>query len=151
MSPHSTRASLRIAPFRRVQRTALSLIGAAALASTALAACGEANAQTRTVQLVAQNDSGVAGTVSFTPVGRKTSVKIEVEPNGNLDMPAHIHPGTCDKMTPQPKFPLGSVKDGTSTTVVPATIDELFDGTLALNTHKSNEDLKVSTACVNLR
>lgn len=43
------------------------------------------------------------------------------------------------------------MKNGTSTTVVPATIDELFDGTLALNTHKSNEDLKISTACVNLR
>jgi hypothetical protein len=122
-----------------------------AVAAVLVTACSDVNAQTRTVVLSAQNDSGVTGTVEFTPVGQKTAIKIEVEPNGHLDMPAHIHPGKCDDMTPQPKFPLGSVKDGASTTVVPATIDELFDGTLALNLHKSNEDLKVSTACVDLR
>lgn len=100
MSPESIGASRHRAPARRASRTALSLIAAVALGAIALAACGDANAQTRTVQLAAQNESGVTGTVSFTPVGRKTSVKIEVVPNGNLDMPAHIHPGTCDKMTP---------------------------------------------------
>lgn len=146
-----TQAPRQRRPAVRSRLGAVPLASAVVLAVVALAGCGNANAQTRTVELVAQNDSGVTGTVSFTPVGRKTSVKIEVEPNGNLDMPAHVHPGNCDEMTPQPKFPLGSVENGTSTTVVPATIDELFDGTLALNLHKSNEDLKVSTACVDLR
>ena len=66
-------------------------------------------------------------------------------------MPAHIHPGTCDNLTPQPKFPLENVRDGVSKTVVPATMKELFAGGLAVNIHKSNDDLKTYTACVDIR
>ena len=74
-----------------------------------------------------------------------------VDPGGNPDMPAHIHPGTCDDLTPQPKYPLENVRNGTSTTVVPASIAELFAGDLAVNIHKSNDDLKTYTACVDIR
>ena len=66
-------------------------------------------------------------------------------------MPAHIHPGSCVNLTPQPKYPLENVRAGTSTTVVPASIDELFAGGLAVNIHKSNDDLKTYTACVDIR
>ncbi len=113
-------------------------------------ACDTGAATTRTITLQG-TDSGVTGTVEFIATGRNTAVKISVDPAGNLDMPAHIHPGTCEKTTPQPRFPLESVKDGTSSTVVPATIDELFTGGLALNTHRSNDDMKTSTACVDLK
>ncbi|HEX7222862.1 MAG TPA: hypothetical protein VF231_06410, partial [Candidatus Limnocylindrales bacterium] len=81
----------------------------------------------------------------------RTEVAINVEPGDNPDMPAHIHPGTCDDLTPQPKFPLENVKAGQSVTVVPATIDELFAGGLAVNIHKSNDDLRTYTACVDIR
>ena len=93
----------------------------------------------------------MSGTVTFSAVGDRTGVEVKVEANGNTDMPAHIHPGTCAKLTPQPKYPLGNVKNGTSSTVVPATIDQLFAGNLAVNIHKSNDDLKTYTACVDLR
>jgi hypothetical protein len=66
-------------------------------------------------------------------------------------MPAHIHPGTCAGLTPQPKFPLENVQNGSSKTVVPATIAELFAGGLAVNIHHSNDDLKTYTACVDIR
>ncbi len=115
------------------------------------AACDVGAGATRTIALNEQKDSGVNGTVEFSAVGRKTAVTIKVDPAGNLDMPAHIHPGTCDKMIPQPKFPLESVKDGSSSTVVPATIEELFTGGLALNTHKSNDEMKISTSCVEIK
>jgi hypothetical protein len=120
------------------------------LAVATLGACELGGPATRTIDIPAVNGSGVSGTVEFAPAGRKTAVTIRVDPAGNLDMPAHIHPGTCDDMVPQPKFPLESVKDGSSSTVVPATIEELFAGGLALNTHKSNDEMKISTACVNL-
>ena len=97
------------------------------------------------------NDSGVTGTVSFSDVGGQDPGRVTVDPAGNLDMPAHIHPGTCDNLTPQPKFPLENVRNGTSKTVVPASIDELFAGDLAVNIHKSNDDLKTYTACVDIR
>jgi hypothetical protein len=115
-----------------------------------VAACDVSAGTTRTITLSEQKESGVTGTVEFTVVGRRTAVTIKVDPAGNMDMPAHIHPGTCDNMIPQPKFPLESVKDGSSSTVVPSTIEELFAGGLALNLHKSNDEMKVSTACVEI-
>ncbi len=129
---------------------AARLIGILVAAVALVGAC-EAATPTRTITLDTLNDSGVAGTVSFSKVGDKTGVKVEVDPADNLDMPAHIHPGTCDALTPQPKFPLENVVDGQSSTVVPATIDELFAGNLAVNIHKSNDDLQTYTACVDIR
>ena len=105
----------------------------------------------RTITLVTLNDSGVTGTVSFRGVADRTEVSIKVDPGGNPDMPAHVHPGTCDDLTPQPKFPLENVRDGASVTVVPASIGELFAGDLAVNIHKSNDDLKTYTACVDIQ
>jgi hypothetical protein len=123
----------------------------ALLAAVALLAGCEAATPTRTIALQTINDSGVVGTVSFSKVGDKTGVKIEVDPAGNLDMPAHIHPGTCEALTPQPKFPLENVVEGRSSTVVPATVDELFAGNLAVNIHKANDDMRTYTACVDIK
>jgi len=123
-----------------------------AMALTALMGCAPAAAPAaRTVTLQTLNDSGVTGTVTFAALGDKTSVEIAVDPGANPDMPAHIHPGTCDNLTPQPKFPLENVLNGSSKTDVPASIDELFAGDLAVNIHRSNDDLKTYTACVDLR
>jgi len=122
------------------------------VAATIFAACQAATAgPPRTIALGTLNDSGVTGTVAFSDVGGRTRVDVMVDPADNPDMPAHIHPGTCDNLTPQPKFPLENVRNGTSTTVVPASIDELFAGDLAVNIHKSNDDLKTYTACVDIR
>jgi Cu/Zn superoxide dismutase len=117
----------------------------------ALTACQAAPDTQRTISLRTLNGSGVTGTVTFAALRDKTAVEITVDPASNLDMPAHIHPGTCDDLTPQPKFPLENVKDGTSKTVVPASMDELFAGGLAVNIHRSNDDLKTYTACVDIR
>jgi len=123
-----------------------------AIAFTALAACAPAaGPATRTVSLQTLNDSGVTGTVTFAALGDKTSVEVAVDPGANPDMPAHIHPGTCANLTPQPKFPLENVLNGHSKTDVPAPIDELFAGGLAVNIHRSNDDLATYTACVDLR
>ena len=132
-------------------RRPLILLAVLAVAAIILAACQAAADPPRTITLQTLNGSGVAGTVSFATVGDKTGVEITVDPSGNLDMPAHIHPGTCASLTPQPKFPLENVKNGSSKTVVPATIDELFAGGLAVNIHRSNDDLKTYTACVDIR
>ena len=123
-----------------------------AMLAIVMVACGtSASHPSRTFTLRTLNGSGVTGTVSFTDVGFRTAVDVTVNPAGNLDMPAHIHPGTCDNLTPQPKYPLENVKDGVSKTVVPVPMDELFAGNLAVNIHKSNDDLKTYTACVDIR
>lgn len=140
-------------PFRRASARAAAFQGCFAIIVTGvlvLGACVAPTSAPRTITLRTLNDSGVTGTVSFSDLGGKTGVDVEVIPAGNLDMPAHIHPGTCDNLTPQPKFPLENVKDGVSKTVVPVPIDELFAGNLAVNIHKSNDDLKTYTACVDI-
>jgi hypothetical protein len=52
---------------------------------------------------------------------------------------------------PQPKYPLQNVKDGHSTTVITAAMDDLLRGDLVVNIHNSNEDLKTYTACGELK
>ncbi|HYH92254.1 MAG TPA: hypothetical protein VD763_03760 [Candidatus Saccharimonadales bacterium] len=129
----------------------LGLIALVVVMATAMTACRTPASPARIVTLQSLNDSGVIGTVSFADLGARTAVEITVEPGGNLDMPAHIHPGTCADLTPQPKFPLENVRDGVSKTEVPAPIDELFAGNLAVNIHRSNDDLETYTACVDIR
>lgn len=136
-------------PARRV--TAGLAVAAITILATVIGACqAAAVAPPRTIALETLNDSGVTGTVAFSDVGGRTRVDVTVDPADNPDMPAHIHPGTCDELVPQPKFPLENVRNGTSTTVVPASITELFAGNLAVNIHKSNDDLKTYTACVDI-
>lgn len=136
-------------PARRV--TAGLVVAVLMILATIIGACqAAAAAPPRTIALETLNDSGVTGTVAFSDVGGRTRVDVTVDPAGNPDMPAHIHPGTCDELVPQPKFPLENVRNGTSTTVVPASITELFAGNLAVNIHKSNDDLKAYTACVDI-
>jgi hypothetical protein len=121
-----------------------------ASASVILAAC-QAQGDTRTLTLQSLSDSQVTGTVTLTELdAMRTRVVIAVDPAGNPDMPAHIHPGTCDALIPQPRFPLANVVDGASTTEVPASFAELVTGDVAVNLHKSNNELEVYTACVEL-
>lgn len=141
----------RTAPSPRFLALALAVGAIVVVAVVVIALRPAAPAATRTIALQTLNASGVTGTVAFADLGGRTRVDISVEPGANPDMPAHIHPGTCANLTPQPKYPLENVKAGTSTTVVPATIDELFAGGLAVNVHESNDDLKTYTACVDIR
>ena len=142
------------APDRSAARrvTAGLAVAVVMMLATVVSACQTAAATPpRTIALETLNDSGVTGTVAFSDVNGRTRVDVTVDPADNPDMPAHIHPGTCAELVPQPKFPLENVRNGTSTTVVPASIAELFAGNLAVNVHKSNDDLKTYTACVDIR
>lgn len=135
------------------RRRRLSVLGSASavLIGTIVVACQAMAGPPRTISLGTLNDSGVTGTVSFTDLGGRTRVDVTVDPAGNPDMPAHIHPGRCDQLIPQPKYPLENVRNGSSTTVVSASISELFAGDLAVNVHRANDDLKTYTACVDIR
>lgn len=147
----TTDTPARALPSTRLLVLALGVAAVIAVAAVIILLRPAAAGPTRTISLQTLNGSGVTGTVSFTSLEGRTRVDITVDPAGNADMPAHIHPGSCANLTPQPKFPLENVRAGTSTTVVPATIDELFVGGLAVNIHKSNDDLKTYTACVDIR
>jgi len=134
---------------RRSPRTAVTLIWFGMALS--LSACAGQQAASRTVELATLNDSGVTGSAVLTDLGDGTTrVEVDVEPAGHPDMPAHIHPGTCANLVPQPTYPLQNVIDGQSETVVEATLDELFAGELALNLHFSSDDFGTYTGCAEL-
>ncbi len=117
-----------------------------------LAACASSAGDATMLTLETLNDSGVTGTVTLTPLDdERTQVEVEVDPAGHPNMPAHIHPGTCDELVPQPKYPLENVVDGRATTEVPASLAELLADTVALNLHASNSQMELYTACVDLR
>jgi hypothetical protein len=133
----------------RMQHRPVGLIVAmlAVIATVLVSACSQAG-ETRSITIEGVKSSGVSGHVTLTDVGDgRTRVDVEVDPAGNLDMPAHIHPGICGNITPQPRFPLANVANGHSSTVVPASLAELMTGALAVTLHKSNEDLKTTSAC----
>jgi Cu/Zn superoxide dismutase len=104
------------------------------------------------VPLKPQSNSGERGTVKLTPMGDKTKVEVSLrgEPKG-IAQPAHIHEGTCAQLDPKPKYPLNNIVDGKSTTEVPAKLDELTGGSLAVNVHKSGDDIKTYVACGDLK
>ena len=105
-----------------------------------------------TVKLGAQNKSGETGSAKLTPEGNQTKVEISLKgtPKG-VAQPAHIHEGSCAKLDPKPKYGLESITDGKSTTVVPVSIDSLLAGKMAINVHKSGEDLKTYVACGDIK
>ena len=136
----------------KVRSAFLSLAAVLAVALAAVGCAPSAQAVSKTIPLAMLNNSGVTGTVVLTVVDdRRTRVEIRVDPAGHLDMPSHIHPGTCTNLVPQPKYPLLNVKDGHSVTVVTAAFADLMKGGLAVNIHRSNEDLATYTACAELK
>jgi hypothetical protein len=104
------------------------------------------------VKMQAQNKSGESGSARLTPEGPdKTRVEITLKgaPKGT-PQPAHIHDGTCAQLDPKPKQGLENVVDGKSSTVVPMGLDALRSGNMAINVHKSKEDIKTYVSCGNI-
>jgi Cu/Zn superoxide dismutase len=116
--------------------------GAAALASD--------NSGGRVFDITAQNGSGEHGTVALKPRGDKTVVEVHIIGAPKTAQPAHIHLGTCDKLDPAPKYPLTPIVDGISETTVDASVATLTATAMAVNVHKSADDIKTYVACGNL-
>jgi hypothetical protein len=108
--------------------------------------------KTVSLPLKAQNKSGESGTVKLTPMGDQTKVEVSLRgaPKG-VAQPAHIHEGSCAKLDPKPKYPLSNVVDGKSSSEVPAKMEELMGGAMAVNVHKSGDDIKTYVACADLK
>jgi Cu/Zn superoxide dismutase len=128
------------------------LASAAALAIAAPVFADDMSAtKTEAFKIVAQNGSGESGTVTLKADGDDaTTVTVALKGAPASAQPAHIHPGTCAKLDPAPKFPLTNVVDGKSTTTVKEPIAKLTAGGFAVNVHKSTDDLKDYVACGDL-
>jgi hypothetical protein len=113
---------------------------------------GKGGAKSVSVKMGAQNKSGETGTAKLTPEGDQTKVEITLKgaPKG-VSQPAHVHEGSCAKLDPKPKYGLSNVVDGKSSTTIPVKIDDLMGGNLAINVHKSAEDVKTYVACGDIK
>jgi hypothetical protein len=110
-----------------------------------------AQGQSVTLNLNAQNNSGIGGTATLTDLGGgKTRVAIQVTGAGPGPEPAHIHPGTCAQLNPTPAFTLSSVTNGSSTTDVDSSLQQLTASPFAVHMHKSLDELTVYVACAEI-
>jgi hypothetical protein len=126
-----------------------------ALVPLAVAACGGSSAggdERLTVPLAELVGSGQSGTATLTPEGDgATRVVVRVGNPPQAAQPAHIHPGTCGDLDPLPAYPLEPVTAGSSSTTISASLGELRSGRFAVNVHLSEEEIRTSVACGDIR
>ena len=97
-----------------------------------------AEADSVTIALNEQNDSGQSGTATLTASGNKTQVILDISA-GDLETElVHIHDGPCDDLGgvvhPLTSFVGGS---GGSSTLVDASLASLRSGGFAVNSHQA--------------
>ena len=106
----------------------------------------------KVIPLGTLNGSGVSGQATLIDLGNgRTRVEVRVSPAGNMDMPSHIHPGTCTRLVPQPKYPLENVKNGFASTEIAAGLRQLLELPTVVMTHKSNDEMAIYTSCGEIR
>lgn len=100
------------------------------------------------IELFSQNNSGQAGLVTLTETGSQTTVRLDVlgAPEG-VAQPAHIHIGSCAE-TGAIKYPLESFLNIPSETIIDVSLNDLLtELPLAINVHKSAQEIETSVAC----
>jgi hypothetical protein len=127
-------------------------VGAALLlAATAQSPAPATHKMPMQIRLAEQNKSGETGTATLFDGAKGLIVKLRMSGGGDVDQPAHIHKGTCDKLDPKPAYPLKTVHDGQSeTTVEGVTIAQLEKAPYAINVHKSAKEIPVYVSCGNI-
>ena len=103
---------------------------------------------TMTVDLAAVTGAAATqtGTATLKEVDGKVQVDLKVDPAMTTPQPVHIHMGECPGVG-EVKFTLTNIVDGMSTTTLDTTMDALKAEKLAINVHKSADEVKVYTAC----
>lgn len=106
----------------------------------------------QTVTLNMQNDSGQDGVAELREENGQLVVEISVTPGAEgVAQPAHIHSGSCDNLG-SIVYPLENLTSGTSTTTLEVSMAELLGQLpLAINGHKSGEEVGVYITCGELQ
>jgi len=122
-----------------------ALVGVAALL---ISASSPPTPAPHVIVLRSQSSAGIHGTATLTPLGSKTKVTIVLagDPPG-AQHPAHIHPGTCADFNIVPRYPIETVIDGRSTTIVQAPLADLIGHGLVLEIHSSKYHVNIIAAC----
>ncbi|MEE9198814.1 MAG: CHRD domain-containing protein [Dehalococcoidia bacterium] len=90
------------------------------------------------------NDSGQTGTATLTAMGGQT--KVEINATAGVSGIQHIHSGSCDNLGGV-AHDLGTIgAEGTSVTVVDASLESLMAGEFAVNLH-DKDNPGIYTSC----
>jgi hypothetical protein len=136
-------------PKRR--RVFVATLGLALVALMASASTAGAQRAVQTVSLSPENSSGITGTATLTDMGNGTmQVVVRITPTTG-DHPAHIHSGQCGPTLGAVVYPLTNVQNGTSTTMVDASLADVETGGFAVNLHDSPTNIPLYVACGNIR
>jgi Cu/Zn superoxide dismutase len=131
----------------------MALVGTSLIAALFLAAATSlaVAADSASVKLTPQNNSGESGTATLTSAGaNQTKVTLDVSGAPSTNQPVHIHKGTCDKLDPKPAYPLSPLVNGKSETTVNASLADLQKGGYAINGHKSAQEVATYAFCGNI-
>ena len=112
----------------------------------------EENLEQAVLQVVYNPAEGfnAADSVSLNEDEDATRVVIRYNDGSQVPQPAHIHEGSCENLGGV-KYALSDVVGGVSETLVPVLLSELQAGLpLAVNVHKSAEEVDVYLACGDL-
>ncbi len=102
------------------------------------------------IRLAEQNKSGETGTATLFDGAKGLIVRLRLN-GSDVDQPAHIHKGTCEKLDPKPTWALTTVHDGKSEkTIEGVTLAMLEKAPYAINVHKSTKEIPVYVACGNI-
>jgi hypothetical protein len=127
-------------------------IGAALLlAATAQSPAPAVRKMPLQIRLLEQNKSGETGTATLFDGAKGLIVRLRMSGGGDVDQPAHIHKGTCEKLDPKPTYPLKAAHNGQSEwTVEGVTIAQLEKAPYAINVHKSAKEAAIYVSCGNI-
>lgn len=121
----------------------------AVLGATTIATA-QGQPQVVTVQVMAENNSGISGTATLAQMANAVRVDIRVNGAGAGPVPSHIHRGTCAQPDATPQYTLLSVTNGASTTDVQTTLQSLIASPYAIHMHQSADELSVMVACADI-
>jgi hypothetical protein len=118
------------------------------LASTLSLSAGVALAQQSVeISMSPQNGSGQSGKTTLYAEGDKTRVVVMLDNPVPGPEPAHIHLGSCPVPDPTPLYPLSSVENGKSETLLDIKMGGLISEPMAVNVHKSPQEVPVYVSC----
>jgi len=120
--------------------TSTPTIGLGSSPAVATPEVAGALARQATIEITPENGSGISGTATLADLGNgRTRVLLTVT-GSTGDHPAHIHDGVCPDVNPAPKWPLNDVQNGSSSTELDASLDDIMTGATAINVHVSPQD-----------
>lgn len=101
-----------------------------------------------TVELDMEGDQ--EGSVFLADLDDVRAVALEIDPGADgVLQPAHVHTGTCEEPGPI-VYPLATVKDGGSFTLLSASVDDLLESDYIVNVHLSEAEPGTYVSCAPL-